>query len=159
MRSGFLESLFDWDFNSLVVARLAKYLYIIAVVFASVVASGIVAGGSVLAEELFAENQWTGAVAVLVAPMAWIGIVLASRVVLEHFVVLFRISEHTYGTYASLSGETSPNGDSGSRRFLADGIAPAVSPMDGALLSGSGTAAPPPPPPPPPSSAGFGSRH
>lgn|SRR5690554_6098464 len=150
MRSGFLESLFDWDFNSLVVARLAKYLYIIAVVFASVVASGIV---------LFAVNQWTGAVAVLVAPMAWIGIVLASRLVLEHFVVLFRISEHTYGTYASLSGETSPNGDSGSRRFLADGIAPAVSPMDGALLSGSGTAAPPPPPPPPPSSAGFGSRH
>lgn len=152
MRSGFLESLFDWDFNSLVVARLAKYLYIIAVVFASVVASGIFVGG-------FAVNQWTGAVAVLVAPMAWIGIVLASRVVLEHFVVLFRISEHTYGTYASLSGETSPNGDSGSRRFLADGIAPAVSPMDGALLSGSGTAAPPPPPPPPPSSAGFGSRH
>lgn len=152
MRSGFLESLFDWDFNSLVVARLAKYLYIIAVVFASVVASGIVVGG-------FAVNQWTSAVAVLVAPMAWIGIVLASRVVLEHFVVLFRISEHTYGTYASLSGETSPNGDSGSRRFLADGIAPAVSPMDGALLSGSGTAAPPPPPPPPPSSAGFGSRH
>jgi ABC-type methionine transport system permease subunit len=81
-----LDAVLDWSFATAITPRIVKWLYIISIVAAALIAfSKIVAG--------FALGIMTGLVSLFVAPVVFIAHVLAARVILEVAVAIFQIAD------------------------------------------------------------------
>jgi hypothetical protein len=83
------ESLFDVSFRTLVTPRVIKVLYALSIVAAAFISI-------VLIFEGFSESPGKGLLSLFfVAPLAFLILVISSRIVYELAIVVFRISENT----------------------------------------------------------------
>lgn len=86
---GFLGSLLDLSFTSLITSKIIKLLYILSIVGAGLAALSLIATS-------FAASTMAGLFTLLiVAPLVFLVSVIYARVLLEIVIVIFRISEHT----------------------------------------------------------------
>jgi len=89
--SGFFSKLFDFSFKEFLTLQIIKYLYILSMVFATV-SVFMVLGGAFM---MMGSNFFQGLLGLLFAPVVFILITLAARIVLEAIVATFRIAENT----------------------------------------------------------------
>ena len=82
----FIETLFDFSFTTFVSETVVKVLYALAIVLAAVSALGIIVSG-------FASGFGAGIFALVFAPILFIVWVLLARIMLEVFIVIFRIAD------------------------------------------------------------------
>lgn len=86
---GLIESVFDISFKTLVTPRVIKVLYALSIVAAGFLSIVLVVDG-------FSESPGKGLLALFfVAPLAFLILVISSRIVYELAIVVFRISDHT----------------------------------------------------------------
>jgi len=78
----------DFSFSKFVTTRIVKFLYVLSIVLAGLSALGILVGG-------MSRGGGGAVVSLFLAPVAFVVMVLASRVWLEIVVVVFRIAENT----------------------------------------------------------------
>lgn len=84
---GFLSSLFDLSFTSLVTTKVIKLIYVLSMIAIGLVALGFVVGA-------FQESAGLGIVTLLIfAPLAALFYLIYVRVFLEVVIALFRIME------------------------------------------------------------------
>jgi hypothetical protein len=85
--SVFFGSLFDFSFSQFVTEHLIRVLYILAFIVAVIAAiSSVVA--------LFSQGVMAGLFSILLAPLAFLLVMVIARVWLEMLVVLFRIASY-----------------------------------------------------------------
>jgi hypothetical protein len=85
--TGFLEALFDFTFTRFVSITLVRVLYILFILLAGLAAVVGIIGA-------FTSSFGSGLVALIFAPIGFIVWVLFARVILEVFVVVFRIATY-----------------------------------------------------------------
>jgi hypothetical protein len=84
---GFFQALFDFTFSQFVTEYLIRVLYILALIVAVLAAvSSAVA--------LFSQGLLIGLFSILLAPLAFVLVMVVARVWLEMLVVLFRIASY-----------------------------------------------------------------
>ncbi len=89
MQKGFIQSLFDFSFTSLVTTRMIKFLYVISMIFIGLQALGFTVAA-------FQLNSGLGLVTVVFfAPLGFLFFLAYARVLLEVLIALFRIMENT----------------------------------------------------------------
>ena len=88
-QKGLIASLFDLSFTEFVTTRIVKFLYILGILAAGIGGLAIVASG------FSSGSGAAGAASLIVAPLAFLGYVMAARIWLEVVIVLFRIAENT----------------------------------------------------------------
>ncbi|MCW8795794.1 MAG: DUF4282 domain-containing protein [Chlorobium sp.] len=87
----FFGKLFDFSFKEFIALQIVKYLYIIGIVIAGVSALGMIGSG-------FSTMQYSflgGLFQVLLSPVAFLFMVVLTRLVLEALIATFRIAENT----------------------------------------------------------------
>ena len=85
---GFFGSLFDLSFSELVTTKIVKILYIIAIGLSGLLALSMIIGG-------FSGSAGTGFGMLILAPIAFLLLVLSARIWLEIVIVVFKIAENT----------------------------------------------------------------
>lgn len=85
--TGFLEALFDFTFTRFVSITLVRIIYILIIIFAALAALVAIVTG-------FASSFGSGLISLIFAPIMFIIWVLLARVMLEVFVVIFRIADY-----------------------------------------------------------------
>ncbi len=84
----FLRPLFDFSFNQLVTIKMMKFLYILSILSAGLMALFLIIVG-------FETSIWVGIFALLIgAPVVFLLTVISSRVFLEMILVVFRMADH-----------------------------------------------------------------
>jgi len=128
VQKGFLASLFDFSFSSLITTKIIKVIYVI-----SMIVIGLLALGFTLAA--FRASPVIGVLTLIVlAPLGAVIYVIYIRVILEVVIALFRIMENTQQLVAQggLSGSASAASAS-----LSDaptpGLGQPTSPSEGSL--------------------------
>jgi hypothetical protein len=114
---GFFRSLFDTSFSSLIVTRVIKVAYVIAIVVFSLVALGA------LISALASKKPGVIVGAIILIPIVWLVYLIWIRILLELVIIIFRIGEDV--RRISLSSVLTGQGQG-------------VSPISGEQLSGSG---------------------
>jgi Domain of unknown function (DUF4282) len=94
VEKGFLSSLFDVSFSSLITTRVIKVLYILSMIVIGIATLFFIAAG-------FADSGASGIIALIVAPLIALLYLIYARVLLEVVICLFRIME-TNAEMASL---------------------------------------------------------
>jgi hypothetical protein len=85
----FLHPLFDFSFHRSVTVKMMKFLYILSILFAGLIALSFILVG-------FESSLWFGLFALLVgAPVVFLLTVIFSRVFLQMILVVFRMADHT----------------------------------------------------------------
>jgi len=85
---GFLASLFDLSFTSFITTKLIKVLYVLGMVSSALMALFLVISG-------FARGSGTGLfMLIIVAPVLFLISVIYCRVLMELFILFFRMAEH-----------------------------------------------------------------
>jgi Domain of unknown function (DUF4282)/Protein of unknown function (DUF2510) len=84
---GFLGSLFDIDFTSLIISRIIKVVYVIAIVLIALEALGVIVAA------LASKNVGAIIAAVIIAPIAALFSLIWIRILLELVIIIFRIGE------------------------------------------------------------------
>ena len=88
-RFGFLHPLLDFSFHRSVTLKMMKFLYILSILFAGLMALFLILVG-------FETSLWFGFFALLAgAPIVFLIAVTFSRVILEMILVVFRLGDHT----------------------------------------------------------------
>jgi hypothetical protein len=88
-KSDFFHPLFDFSFHRSVTVRMIKFLYILSILFAGLMALFFILVG-------FETSIWFGVFAlVIAAPLVFLLTVIFSRVLLEMILVVFRTADHT----------------------------------------------------------------
>jgi hypothetical protein len=95
---GFLASLFDFSFSSLVTTKIVRFLYILLLVVGTVAAVVVLLGA-------LAEGGPGALLAIVVVPVLWLIGVIYLRVLMETLIVLFRIAENVQTIARSKGGE------------------------------------------------------
>ncbi|MBN1457181.1 MAG: DUF4282 domain-containing protein [Sedimentisphaerales bacterium] len=85
---GFFKSLVDFEFKELVTLKVIPILYIIGILVAGVV-------GIMIFVKAFSQNFAIGLLHVIAAPIAFLLIVIISRIKMELLMTLFRIEQNT----------------------------------------------------------------
>jgi len=107
-----LQALADFSFTRFISPRMMKYLYVLSILFAGVVAVFFVLAG-------FKTSIWFGIFALLIgAPLTFFLMVFSSRILLETILIIFRIAENTANISATNIGVPTTEEKSESR----DGI-------------------------------------
>ena len=84
----FLHPLFDFSFHRSVTVKMIKFLYILSILFAGLIALFFILIG-------FRASLWLGLFALLIgAPAVFLLTVIFSRVFLEMILVVFRMADH-----------------------------------------------------------------
>jgi hypothetical protein len=89
---GFFGSLFDFSFDNFIAPKLVKFRYVLSLIIITILAIGIVVDGIVRVGQ-------SGGPAVLsllfiiIAPLVWLIYLVAARLWLEFFIVVFKISD------------------------------------------------------------------
>jgi len=87
-KSDFFHPLFDFSFHRYVTVRMIKFLYILSILLAGLMALFIILVG-------FETSVWFGVFALLIAaPLVFLLTVIFSRVFLEMILVVFRTADH-----------------------------------------------------------------
>jgi hypothetical protein len=85
----FLHPLFDFSFDRSVTVKMVKFLYILSILFAGLMALFFILVG-------FETSLWFGLFVLLIgAPVVFLLTVIFSRVFLEMILVVFRMADHT----------------------------------------------------------------
>lgn len=88
---GFLRPLFDFSFNQSVTVKMMKFLYLLSILSAGLMALFFIVAG-------FETSLWFGIFVLLVgAPVVFLITVIFSRVFLEMILVVFRMADHGAG--------------------------------------------------------------
>jgi hypothetical protein len=87
---GFIGSLFDFSFSSLITTRVIKVVYVIATVLISLVAVAYFIGGLAA---LGSGSAAVGLGLVVGAPLGWLLYMIVARLSLELAIVIFRIGD------------------------------------------------------------------
>jgi hypothetical protein len=88
---GFLRPLFDFSFNQPVTVEMMKFLYLLSILSAGLMALFFIVAG-------FETSLWFGIFVLLVgAPVVFLITVIFSRVFLEMILVVFRMADHVAG--------------------------------------------------------------
>jgi hypothetical protein len=85
--SGFLEALFDFTFSQFVTVKLVRVLYVLMLIVA-------VFAAVVTVVSLFSQGLLFGIFSILLAPLAFLVIMVVARVWLEMMIVLFRVADY-----------------------------------------------------------------
>lgn len=86
---GFVESLMDLSFTSLITTKLIRFLYVLLIGLVALLSLFIMFAG-------FSNGFLAGMLGlVIVAPLFFVVAVIYIRVVLELIIIVFRIAEHT----------------------------------------------------------------
>lgn len=136
MTSGFFESLFDFSFNKLVTTKVAKVVYVLAVIAISLWSVVILIAG-------LGQGGAAAFASIIGAPLMWIFAVVAIRIYLEVVIILFKISENTYNIHATLAS-------GGAAGAVPTQMPPAAPPVVGPAATPPPPAAGPETPPPAP---------
>jgi hypothetical protein len=113
---GFFGSLFDLSFTSLILTRIIKVLYVLAIIVIGFYALVFILAG-------FHNSAAAGVLVLLViAPIFSLAGLIYTRVLLEVFIVLFRIMENT----GELVARTTPPVEPQLPGFQAGGFPPAA---------------------------------
>lgn len=99
-----LAKLFDFSFREFLTLHIVRYLYMLNVGIAALVALGTALGGVAMMGSSF----FQGLLTVLVAPVVFLLMTLLARIFLEAVVATFRIAENT--TRMADRGELGPPG-------------------------------------------------
>jgi uncharacterized protein DUF4282 len=86
---GFFGSLFDFSFDNFIAPKLVKFLYVLSLILASVVAIVSVIAGLVS----LGSGSAVGLLSIILAPLVWLIYLVAARLWLELFIVIFKISD------------------------------------------------------------------
>jgi hypothetical protein len=142
-QKGFFGALFDFSFSSFVTTKIVKVLYVLSMIFAGLVWLIYAAVG-------FSANAGLGAVILLIAgPIFFLFSVIYTRVLLEFFIVIFRVMESNLELVA-LTRQANAGGGGGGGGVGAYSppppSAPAWSPPSGPPTGPTGPMPPPDPP-------------
>ena len=99
---GFVKSLMDFSFTEFITTKLIKVLYMLAILLAALTSVGMIITGFVN------KGATSGIISLIIAPVVFVVMVLASRVWLELIIVVFRIAEHTSAIAKSGEEEDAP---------------------------------------------------
>ena len=83
---GFLGSLFDVSFSSLITTKVIKVLYVLSMVLLGLGILAVIAGG-------FSNGGGSGVLALVIAPLVGLLYLIYVRVLLELVIAVFRIME------------------------------------------------------------------
>jgi hypothetical protein len=98
-RLGFLHPLFDFSFRRSVTVKMMKFLYILSILCAGLMALVIILIG-------IETSLWIGRFALLLgAPVVFLLTVMISRVFLEMILAIFRITDHAADREVAYRGE------------------------------------------------------
>jgi hypothetical protein len=98
-RLGFLHPLFDFSFRRSVTVKMMKFLYILSILCAGLMALVIILIG-------IETSLWIGRFALLLgAPVVFLLTVMISRVFLEMILAIFRITDHAADGEVAFRGE------------------------------------------------------
>lgn len=84
---GFIGTMFDFSFSQFVTTKVIKFLLVIAMILAAIIAISIIVSG-------FAAAWWKGLIALILSPVIYLLIMLGFRIYLELIIVIFRIAEN-----------------------------------------------------------------
>ena len=84
----FLHPLLDFSFHRSVTVKMMKFLYILSILFAGLMAVFFILVG-------FETSLWLGLFAILVGAVVFLLTVILSRVFLQMILVVFRMADHT----------------------------------------------------------------
>jgi hypothetical protein len=88
---GFLHPLLDFSFNQSVTVKMMKFLYLLSILSAGLMALFFIIAG-------FGTSIWFGIFVLLIgAPVVFLLAVIFSRVFLEMILVVFRMADHVAG--------------------------------------------------------------
>ncbi|NEX13564.1 MAG: hypothetical protein C1941_02490 [Prosthecochloris sp.] len=87
----FFGKLFDFSFKEFIALQIVKYFYIIGIVIAGVSALGMIGSGFSTMQDWFLGGLFQ----VLLSPVAFLLMVVLTRLVLEALIATFRIAENT----------------------------------------------------------------
>ena len=104
---GFFASLFDLSFTEFVTPKIIRVLFLIAIVFAALVALSFIVNG-------FSHGALVGLVMLVLAPVIFIVYVLLARVWLEVIIIMFRIADNTRQTALNTGAAPTSSGLGGS---------------------------------------------
>ena len=91
---GFVGSLFDLSFNSFITTKLVKVLYVIGIIGALLTAGSLLLSGFAAMFSGSTQGTLSGVVLIVLAPVAFLALVIAARVYMEVIIVVFRAAEH-----------------------------------------------------------------
>jgi hypothetical protein len=86
---GFFGSLFDFSFDNFIAPKLVKFLYVLSLIVVSIAAIVFVIAGLVG----LGNGTPAGLLALILAPLVWLIYLVAARLWLEFFIVVFKISD------------------------------------------------------------------
>ena len=86
-QKGLLGAIFDFSFSEFITTKIVKFLYILAVIGASL--TSLVAVVSA-----FSQGFGIGILALVLSPLYFLVMVIGARIWLELIIVIFRIAEH-----------------------------------------------------------------
>ncbi len=88
-KANFLQALFDFSFNQLVTSKITKFLYTLSILYAGLLSFLCIVVG-------FNVSKGLGIFILIIgAPLIFLLTVLYSRMLLEMFIVILRMAQHT----------------------------------------------------------------
>ena len=93
---GFIRTMFDFSFSQFVTTKVIKFLLVIAMILAAIIAISVIVSGFVAA-------WWKGLIVLILSPVIYLLIMLVFRIYLELIIVIFRIAENLVSIKENLS--------------------------------------------------------
>ena len=87
-KKGFLGALFDFSFSEFITVKLIKILYILGIIFSTIVAIIFIVSG-------FNISTGVGIIFLILSPIIFLLYVILIRIYLEIIIVIFKIAENT----------------------------------------------------------------
>ena len=87
-KKGFLGALFDFSFSEFITVKLIKILYILGIIFSTIVAIIFIVSG-------FNISTGVGIIFLILSPIIFLLYVILIRIWLEIIIVVFKIAENT----------------------------------------------------------------
>jgi len=87
-KKGFLGALFDFSFSEFITIKLIKILYILGIIFSTIVAIIFIVSG-------FNISTGVGIIFLILSPIIFLLYVILIRIWLEIIIVIFKIAENT----------------------------------------------------------------
>ncbi len=103
-QKGFLASLFDLSFSSMITVRIIQILYVLSLLGAALYTIVIIAIA-------FSASDAAGVVVLILSPLIFIVFAIFARVYLEVLVVVFKIADNTAAIADNTKRQVMPGGD------------------------------------------------
>ncbi len=87
---GLIGTIFDLSFDKFITTKVIKFLLVVAMVANAIVTIAVIVS-------VWQGSTWLGILALILSPVIYLLLMLASRIYLELIIVAFRIVEHVSG--------------------------------------------------------------